>query len=1094
MLYIKSVTLDHFKSFKHANLLLSKGFNTIVGPNGSGKSNICDALLFCLGENSLHRLRANKLEDLITVTGEKRSTSKAYVKLELDGDEHIELVRGLRADGKSIYRLNGKRMTRQEVIEVLGKHGVYADERNTVAQGEVGRFVELNAKERRELIDAVAGIKEYELKKAEALNELEKVNMKLSEMQGIFQEKLAFLKELEKEKDMAQQYEQLSKRLKQLNYSILLAKLSITGSAIESFEKDLAELTKKREETGKRLAELTKQMNELEAKRKQLTQQLEESSKASNATNALLQSLLGKIAEIDAKIDSTAKQISEKETQKQQLAKSIEETKQKIEEDMGEAEKLKRTLGNADVQQKGGIEALAENISDLQDALRLVQGELSKVELELAKHRGNKSLLDNQLIGINTEHDELEKEINEKRQSLEESTKAMEEASKKLDLLNNEIAEISKRLDAANTRLLELKEKRALAAPKDKGIAEKIRKLFGEEDGFYGVLSDICTYSPEYAVAVEAAAGNRLNYLVVESIDVAEKIIDYLKSNSIGRATFIPLRDINVERQAKVDAKPLTSVIQYDSKFAKAIEFVFGGTFLVGSIEEAKAKGVGKARYVTIDGDIVESSGLVSGGAKPSLSPAVLGREIENAERQSKEYSAALKEKDELAFKARKELASAEARMQEAKESLEKLEKRKKELEDKFALLVRQLEEEKGKIAELEKKKEELVTKSELLGKELDDKTKELNSGYASQASKEAKEIEEKKIRLAELRKEMEMLEKALADYNSQSAKLDEELGKLRQEAEKQAKLKEELAKQKAEVEEKTKSASEKAKGLYEQINAIEASAVEISKQTGMLGSEAKQVEEKMEEAKVKKSQLEVRLSDLKAELGAYEAMEPVKGMSIEEMEKEASLVNGKISALGNVNMKAPEVYEAKKKEVDEAQAKLDTLATERQAVISMIEEIDKKKLDAFMSAFNEISKNFENMLGYIFPWKAKLVLENPNNPFEGGLNISVANRVSALSGGEKALLSLTLLFAIHAYRPSSIYVFDEIDAALDKENSKKLSQLIKELSKNAQFIVVSHNDATVLGADVAIGVVRNNGASQVVGIEVSAVKPKAGA
>ncbi len=309
MLYVKALTLDHFKSFKHANLLFSKGFTAIVGPNGSGKSNICDALLFCLGENSLHRLRAAKLEDLITNSTKKGALTKAYVKMELAGDENVEIVRGVRSDGKSIYKVNGKHMTRQDVVELLSSHGLYADERSTVAQGEIGRITELNAKERRELIDAAAGIKEFEDKKAEALKELDKVNIKISEAQGIFQERLNFLKELEKEKEIAENYVAMTSRLKQLNYSILLARLSATKAAYESYKSEINSLTEQKEKYEAEAARLQEALEKANEERQTLTSKIEEGNKSIGDINVKLQEISERLAEANVHINSYAQDI-----------------------------------------------------------------------------------------------------------------------------------------------------------------------------------------------------------------------------------------------------------------------------------------------------------------------------------------------------------------------------------------------------------------------------------------------------------------------------------------------------------------------------------------------------------------------------------------------------------------------------------------------------------------------------------------------------------------------------------------------------------------------------------------------------------------
>ena len=201
-----------------------------------------------------------------------------------------------------------------------------------------------------------------------------------------------------------------------------------------------------------------------------------------------------------------------------------------------------------------------------------------------------------------------------------------------------------------------------------------------------------------------------------------------------------------------------------------------------------------------------------------------------------------------------------------------------------------------------------------------------------------------------------------------------------------------------------------------------------------------------------------------------------------------------KISELGNVNLKAPEIYEEKRKSVDEANEKVSTLEAERRAIISMMEEIDSKKMSAFVATFNEVNKNFSKLYTYIFPGAAHIEMENMEDMQNGGIEIKIESgkgfkRIGSMSGGERSLISLMLIFSIHMCKPSSIYLFDEIDAALDKENSKKLSQLIKELSKNAQFIVVSHNDSLIFNSDAAIGVVKTEDESKVVGLEVSKVR-----
>jgi chromosome segregation protein len=211
-------------------------------------------------------------------------------------------------------------------------------------------------------------------------------------------------------------------------------------------------------------------------------------------------------------------------------------------------------------------------------------------------------------------------------------------------------------------------------------------------------------------------------------------------------------------------------------------------------------------------------------------------------------------------------------------------------------------------------------------------------------------------------------------------------------------------------------------------------------------------------------------------------------------MERESSMLSEKINELGNVNLKAPAIYEEKKKDVEEVEEKVNTLEQERLAVLKMIEEIDAKKYSIFIDTFNQVSKNFTKLYSYIFDDKAEIYISDEKDPFNSELRIRVRTknnaqkRAESMSGGERSMLILMLVFAIHMYKPSTLYIFDEIDSALDKENSKKLSQLIKQLSSESQFIVVSHNDTLISNADTAIGVAKVNEESKIFGLQVSSI------
>jgi chromosome segregation protein len=355
-----------------------------------------------------------------------------------------------------------------------------------------------------------------------------------------------------------------------------------------------------------------------------------------------------------------------------------------------------------------------------------------------------------------------------------------------------------------------------------------------------------------------------------------------------------------------------------------------------------------------------------------------------------------------------------------------------------------------------------------------------------------ANELSDLRIRSAEMQKENEMLKSSMMGLEASAKEKKETMSRTQKEVALDLKKKAELNKAREKIESEVKKSGASNKEAYEKLGAVNSELDVLNKDQGAANSSSEGVSRQIQEVMVKKGQMEVRVNDIVAELSTYgDAVIQAIDYDVEDMEKEVNLLTAKVSALGNVNLKAPEAYGEKSKSVEDANEKVNTLEGEKHAVLSMIEEIDSKKLSAFTTTFDTVNKNFGKLYNYIFPGTARIELENPETPLESGLDIKIEDgknrrRLGSLSGGERSLISLVLIFSIHMCKPSALYLFDEIDSALDKENSKRLSQLIKEMSKEAQFIVVSHNDSLIVNTDAAIGVVKTEGESKVVGIEIS--------
>ncbi len=1129
MLYLKSLTIDRFKSFKHAAIEIGKGFTCVVGPNGSGKSNVCDALLFGLGESSLGRFRVSRLEELIPdgVKKKKGEVSKSRVALEFAGESGLSISRIARSDGKTEYLMNGKRTTRQEMIEVLNSNGIRADETSTITQGEINRIISLNPKERRELIDIASGIKEFEAKKADALRELEKVGQRLVEAQAALGEKSGFLKELEREKEAAERYAVLTKKLKSLKYSVLVARKKALSAAVDAYTKEMAVEDFKRNDTEMRRSEIAKRLGDFDAERQTITHELSTGSSAMSETSTKLEEINRELVMLSGEISSQKNMLVEIGTFTSDSEGEIANIRTRISENLGKITELERRAPALENDASaytpsremdagtGNMEALERDISALEREVESKSRELDRLRADATAAGRDAERAAVAALALRKKLDEISGSIAGIAKDVATLEKDMKSAREGIRGHESRLSALLSEISENDEKVIMAKEERAGVSARNGNMAVRVRTAFGKDKRFYGTAGELCTYDSERAVAIETAAGGRLDYFVVEDMAMADRIISFLKAERLGRATFIPLNELRVGRRdgPEKDAEPAIDAVGFDKALEKAFVYIFGNTYIVDSVEHARSIGIGKHRYVSIDGELIEQSGTVSGGyskGRPTL--AVVEKRIKELEAKRQELQVERKSVEDKLFLARKELARVElqlgAREQErralsssaasAEQSLKNEMSRKEALEkqiSKAGELERTMSEALGKASsKLEALREEQRrTYNEAVATARNAARGGLSKTERERIEKAHRELGEIKAEIASTKKESEMLNARLDEINKAIEDRKESgkhMQKMIADREKRISM---LEKGKRELELKIKSSGDANKKSYDRLSAINEEVEKLREENGRINAQLNEVDRRLGEVKMKRNQAETRLNDISAELSAYGAgIETVDG-DADILDREAGVINARLNELGNVNLKAPELYEEKRKSVDETLSKIDTLEAERQAVLRMIEEIDSRKLQVFMSTFNEVNKNFLRLYNYLFTGKAGIELENMKDPFSGGVDIKVTedgvNKVfRSMSGGQKSLILLMMLFAIHLCKPSLLYVFDEVDSALDKENSAKLSKLIKEMSKQAQFFVVSHNDSLIVNADTAIGVTKSGGESKVVGIEVSKI------
>jgi chromosome segregation protein len=1127
MVYIKGLKFRGFKSFRRSEASFVNGYVCLAGPNGSGKSNVTDGIRFALGEGSLKALRAKKVAELVNT-----SCKYAEVTLFIDGERQYEIKRAINSEGKTLYRINGKRSTRTLVMEELRQYGMEAGSHNIIAQGQVQKIVEMNARERRQIIDGTAGIAEFDQKKAEALSELGAVEQKITEAAIVLGEREANLSILEKEKNDALSYTDSQTNFKRAKASMANAEhAKLSKSFTEAVQKHAA-AKEALDEIAKQSSVLSARISELEAAKKPVMEKIGSSSSREAA--------FAEMQEIKVSIGSDGTMLSERRRE----AGKLEALQKSYGSQLAAIKKAQKGAEAKEKELFSQLEALRQQIASLEektgakpeDAASEIAKKLEFMSSEIMSLKEQKAGIDSSLIekekslGGKREEKErlallLGKDKEDRREgergSLEKEALCLQ---KELDALFEQERQLNRALPELDKKILSTKEKaatlRATIAPSAGSIALRAVEEMRQNGmrGIYGAVSSLISCDQKYSVAIEASSGQRLNYVVVDCMDTAIAAIEKLKAQKAGRCTFIPL-DMPPRREDSGFASgaqkapgclgQVIDFVKYDAVYKKAMEYAFSDTLLFDTVQNAKKAGVGKARMVSMEGELLERSGIITGGAQKGslLSKGALDKlEAEAAaiESERKEIYSRLYSLREEMSKKRKEKADAEVKLRGLEIEMESAKERRegvKKAREAISEIESEIASAEKEIGAMKKRASELVSK---LSQSLE--------AFASEKEKQAAAVEgarkadsEAQKKLQALHSKRSALEAQLASGREEKERLSGELAAKMGESEEAEKsllactgdisnLNGKIAKAEKSLKEKEERLAEMSvasQKLLAKLSELEGQIKDVATQLGKVKSEEEKKNREMVSIEAGRQVTEQRLSDIKAELEQYAGVPTIEA-SRQELEELARNSQAKMDALGSVNLRAPELFEQKKKEIDEVKSRVESLSSEKNAVLRMMDEIDAKKRAIFISTFTSVNDNFRKLFGFVFSGEGSLVLEKPSSPFEGGLHVKVReeNRdkyLDSMSGGEKSLLALMFIFAIQMHKAAPFYILDEADAALDKENSKKLADLIKQLAGKTQFIVVTHNDTVLSNAEVALGVTRTEDGSKIVGVQLTA-------
>lgn len=1129
-MYITQLEIDNFKSFgKKTKIPVFEGFTVISGPNGSGKSNIIDSILFCLALSSARGLRAEKLTDLINLNSGKNSAEVSITFS--DGTKVRRRIKRTPHGYYSYNYLNDRLCKQGDVLEYLSKYGIKPEGYNVVMQGDITRIMEMSDFERRRIIDEIAGVAEFDKKRDQAFAELEVVRERIEREEILLAEFGRRLVELNAEREMAVLYRQWQERLD-------FFKDCQKAATFQERQRDLENtrsLVSESLDTIKRIAAERDQKDREIALKKQDVHEIEMQISEKSGAEYLV--LLSRLEEAKGRIKLAEKTIlklrDEKTDNLEQLKRLFMDSKRaetrvaecteqvrglsidrsnlamEIAEKKAVADTIERKLLAESAHVEGAKEVLFSLMQKLEEERGRRADLIHRQDMIIEKGRyrsTEEERIASRKEQINRETEEKRTACADYRSCIEKVGKERSEIDKKLSGVEQSLFgrrsaldNIRKELKGKERDLMRLEAQQQAAGGPGGPALEAILGM----DGVYGTIAQLGKVAPEYATALDTAAGGRLRYIVVENDSVAADAIRFLKENRLGRLTFLPLNKIKAPALEPLKEKSVidyaVNLLEFDTLFDPVFRMVFGGTVVVDTLDRARTL-MGRYRIVTLEGELLEKAGAMTGGSQGKKTAGFginvqdeierLRSEIGSLEADFTEMESAITTMAAESEELRRQRGEADEQSARYRMLTEEYGRRLGELE----------EEERANEARLAEIQEEIGNSANELAA-LEASLEEIGGGIASVTS----EIEELKKRLDDtaipelseelerIRRELQEAERRLRNKEADIAdaqrerqyfikrleELEEERGRIsakNQQIEADVASSEDIIRESgieiSSLEEAQHSFSQELEGLRKDRDRLIEEQHEFERHLVDYGTQVERLHLQVEALREKELSLAAEVDALAADIG-----ETTTELSLKEIEDGISKAEGEMRKIGAVNMLAIEEYDRVEQRVGERTEKKEVLSRERTNLIERIDHFGKMKFEVFMESYHAIDDNFRKIFARLTEGSGRLVLDSEEDPFSGGLTFAVQPRdkkvhlLSALSGGEKSLTTLAFIFSIQQYMPAPFYALDEIDMFLDASNVERIATLIKELSKDAQSIIVSLRKPTIERADRIMGV-----------------------
>lgn len=1179
-MYLKRIEMQGFKSFADKTVLEFKpGITTVIGPNGSGKSNISDAIRWVLGEQSMKSLRGAKSEDIIFAgTQARKSLGFAEVSIVIDNNDNklpieyseVTVTRKIYRSGETGYFINKVPCRLKDILELFMDTGIGKDGYSIIGQGKIDEILSNKSEDRRHIFEEAAGIVKYRTRKQESEKKLEQTKLNLLRINDILAEIEANIEPLKLQSDKAKQFLDLREELKSIEVGLFIYNINTYKEKLEQLVKDEDIITSQKEAEDSKMEALQASKEELRQVVDDITAQIENMQnigfESSNKiekinseigiSNERIQNNSANKQRLEAEILEVKSRIEElKEEQKQKLEKktNLTSNKEKFEKELAEKEaelaELSKKLSAKELEIEGKKQIVQDNI----DKKYELAAEINTQDVNYENLEKRKKQLKNEIDSVISELDstrygknEISKgfyDIESKRniavENLEKSVQAKEQNMQKLKQYEEEISKLTytQRMKQARHQFLIETEKEKEGYNKTvKSLLVACDKDSNLNKGIHGVLANLISVEKEYETAIEMCLGQSLQNIVTSTEQDAKKMIEYLRTNSLGRASFLPIASVQgkkLDKLTKMDGVIgiASDLVKCKKEYEQIILSLLGRTVVVEDMDTAIAlakKDKYSFRIVTLKGDIISSSGSISGGSVQTKTVNILGRsrEIEDLEKELKklekqiadktaekeEYASSIGDSIEETAKLEKELqeieivyATEKQKMVAVEENITRLENRLAKLKEEVTQTEKQKEENRllkeqkeaeiqaltQQIEELNKVIEEFALNNKDNQKYIDDLNFDITNLKISVTSFDESEssIEEMVERISQ---DIKNNEQSIENKNQNILAITEENTKLEQtitEYNNQIEqIKQEVTNSGTKVEELKQERIAKNEKLVNTEN-------EIQSQFSTLES----LKEQIIKLDVKKTKLEQDLQQVveslwnEYELTPNSTEEYQKPNNVATAQKQVNSLRNKIKDLGSINIDSIEEYKKTKERYDfmsEQRLDLENTASKLRKIIG---DMTTTMQNQFKEKFELINKNFNEVFTELFNGgKAELILENEENILECGIDIRVQppgkklQNMMLLSGGEKAFTAIALLFAILKINPAPFCILDEIEAALDDVNVYRFAEYLKKFCKQTQFLVITHRKGTMEAGDSVYGVtMEENGISKLLSIKL---------